>query len=443
MYICQFLVYFVKYRNNRVMKRVYLDYAATTPVRKEVVRAMIPFFDIQFGNPGSLHSFGQEAMGAVDGAREHVADLFGVEFRNILFCGSATEANNLAIRGIVNNWKGGEKPRIIISSIEHESILETARVLEREKRIELILLDVDENGIVLLDELKRSLNQNTALVSIMYVNNEVGSIQPIKEISRIISDFKNSLKIRNLPAGRQGSKFEINNSFPLFHVDSVQAFSYFNCFLDTLGVDLLTVSAHKCGGPKGIGILAVSNIFSDFKNSLKIRNLPAGRQGSKFEINNSSPLTPIITGGGQEFGLRSGTENVQNIVGCAEALIIADKNRKKESVRVELLRKHFVKNFLKLFPESVVNGAGTHSPHIVNMQLNEMNREEFLTQADLLGVALSSGSACSARAHSASHVLSAMYKGDEKKMNGVRASFGYSTTSKDIDEAFKRFSRVF
>jgi len=361
---------------------------------------MTPYFAMRFGNPGSLHSFGQEAMGAVDDAREKIARMFESEFRNVIFCGSATEANNLALRGTVNNWKGEKKPRIIISSIEHESILETARVLEQEKRIELILLGVDKNGIVSLNELRKLLTENTALVSIMYVNNEVGSVQPIKEISTIISDFRNSLKN--------------NGPYPLFHTDAVQAFSYFDCSVKELGVDLFTVSAHKCGGPKGIGVLMTSET-----------------------------ITPIITGGGQEFGLRSGTENVPNIVGCAEALLLTEKNRKKEIIRVELLRKNFIIQFLKLFPKSMVNGEGAHSPHIVNIQLNEMNREEFLTQADLLGVALSSGSACSARAHSASHVLSAMYGGDIKKMNGIRASFGYGTKAKDIDDAFKRLDSVF
>lgn len=405
------------------MKRVYLDYAATTPVRKEVMKAMMPYFGVHFGNPGSLHSFGQDAMSAIDSARERVAKLFEVEFRNIIFCGSATEANNLALCGVIDSWKGKEKPRVIISSIEHESVLETARVLEREKKIELVLVGVDKEGIVLLDELKKSLTQNTALVSIMYVNNEVGSIQPIKEISRIISDFKDSLKIRN-------SKFEINNLYPIFHTDAVQAFSYFDCSLDVLGVDLLTVSGHKCGGPKGIGILVISKATSE-----KVRN-------SKFEINNLRFFSPVITGGGQEFNLRSGTENVPTIIGCVEALSIAQKNRKKESVRIELLRRRFIKNFLKVFPESFVNGGETHSPHIANIQLTEMNREEFLTHADLLGVALSSGSACSARAHSESHVLSAMYGGNATKLNGIRASFGYNTTSKDIDNAFKYLSRM-
>ncbi|RJQ27740.1 cysteine desulfurase [Candidatus Parcubacteria bacterium] len=389
------------------MRRIYLDYAATTPVRKEVIKAMIPYFNIKFGNPGSLHSFGQEAMGAIDGARERIAKIFDVDFRGVLFCGSATEANNLALRGVVANWRGNGVPRVVISSIEHESVLETARTLEREKKIDLVLLPVDEDGIILLDELKKSLTKNTALVSIMYVNNEIGSVQPIKEISCIVSDFKKSLPPNPHPLT------------PIFHTDAVQAFSYFDCSLKELGVDVLTVSGHKCGGPKGVGVL--------------VSTLPP----------NPHPLTPIITGGGQEFGLRSGTENVQNIVGCTEAFSVAQKNRKKELKRVELLRKEFIKGFLKIFPESKINGVGKHAPHIVNIHLQEMNREEFLTQADLLGVAFSSGSACSARAHSASHVLSAMYGGDDKKINGVRASFGYQTTKEDIVEALQRLSNIF
>jgi len=387
------------------MKRIYLDYAATTPVRKEVVKAMMPYFDVKFGNPGSLHSFGQEAMAAVDGARERIAQIFECDFRGVLFCGSATEANNLVIRSTVNNWKEEKKPRIIISVIEHESILETARVLEREGKIELILLSVDQEGIVSLKQLKQVLTKNTALVSIMYVNNEVGSMQPIQEIAKIISDFKK----------------EIHSDFyPLFHTDAVQAFSYFNCSFETLRADAITTSAHKCGGPKGIGVLCFSS-----------------------NISTTNKISPIITGGGQEFGYRSGTENVQNIVGCAESLSITEKNRKKESTRLELLRKKYIKNFLKLFPRSYLYGGAIHAPHIVNINLAELSREEFLTQADLLGVALSSGSACSARAHSASHVLSAMQKEEGDSINGVRASFGYGTTTKDIEETFKRLSVVF
>lgn len=371
---------------------------------------MMPYFNVRFGNPGSLHSFGQEAIAAIDNAREQIASAIGCDFRGVIFCGSATEANNLVIRGTVARWKGNKKPRVIVSRIEHEAVLETVRALEQEGKIELVFINVDSDGIVILDDIKNALTENTALVSIMYVNNEVGSVQPIQEIAKIISDFKKSSDSSNL--------------YPVFHTDAVQAFSYFDCSFDALGVDMITASAHKCGGPKGIGVLAISP---------KIFN----------KTSKEYPITPVITGGGQEFGLRSGTENVQNIVGCAEAFALAIKTKKKETTRLEGIRKSYIKKFLKMFPGSYVNGGGAHAPHIVNMQLASLSREEFLTQADLLGVALSSGSACSARAHSASHVLSAMYKNDQARMNGVRASFGYGTTARDIDDAFKRLSKVF
>ncbi len=459
------------------MRRIYFDYAASTPVDPRVEAAMRPYFSEKFGNASSLHSFGQEALAAVDNARETIAKAIGRPpaggFREIIFTGSATEANNLALRGVINATRktrislelseknhsshsgvfvDSGRVRMIVSSIEHESILETARDLENEGRTEVVYLPVDKSGLIDLEELKKSLTENTILVSVMYANNEIGTIQPVAEISKIISEFRKQ-KIEN--RNTKNSIFYFLNSkfYPLFHTDAVQAFQYLDCDVNKLGVDLMTLSGHKIYGPKGSGALYIR---------------PIGL---------ISPIGPIVTGGGQEFGLRSGTENVPAIVGFGKAVELATAVREKEVKRVGKLRDYFWQGLKKVYPKAEINGAATrkirtsselpeknknhsgHSdafarppsscrrqvgqvdsdclPNILNVYFPDYRADELLTRFDLVGLAVSAGSACSSRSAEPSYIIRALGHDNERAKRSLRFSFGRPTTRKDIDKALK------
>lgn len=437
------------------MKHLYFDYASTTPVDPRVKRAMLPFLGNKFGNPSSLHSFGQEALRAVDEAREKIANLLGGNFREIIFTGSATEANNLALRGAVGFFRRfsrgightsapaaevalrsrpyaepsrrdsesfrpriAEKhtPRIIVSAVEHKSVLETARDLERDG-VEVVYLPVDRNGKILLNKLKQALNERTVLVSVMYANNELGTIQPITEIAKIISEFRNQ-KTENQKTSAShllNSKFYILNSksYPLFHTDAVQAFQYLDCRADYLGVDLITLSGHKIYGPKGIGVLYARN------------------------LSKAGYLLPVIAGGGQEFGLRSGTENVPFIVGMAEAAVLAAKARAKEIKRIAEIKNYFLRGLQKVYPKFEINGSAD-LPNILNLYFPDYPSDEFMSRIDMLGIAIGTGSACASRVPEASHVFRAAGFGEKRAKNSIRISFGRPTTKSEIDIFIKR-----
>jgi len=390
---------------------IYLDYASTTPVHPEVLKEMQPYFMDNFGNPGSLHRIGQAASATVFASRRKLAELIGADYKEIIFTGSATEANNLALRGVAKfaKRKKIKKPRIIVSDIEHESILETARDLERED-IEVIYLPVDKKGVVDLRKLKASLNERTILLSIMFANNEIGSIQPISEISKIIRDFKSR---------PQTSNFQ----FPVFHTDVVQAFQYLDCDVEKLGVDLMTLSAHKIYGPKGIGLLYVKT------------------QNSKFKIQDSESdfIASIITGGGQENDLRSGTENVPAIVGFGKAAELATKSREKELKKTSRLRDYFRKEIVRIFPVAKLNG-----PRLENRLANNLNisffgikADDLLIRLDLAGVSASAGSACSSKKHKPSYVLEKIGLNKETVAGSIRFTLGRETTKSQIDKAIK------
>lgn len=443
--------------------RIYLDYAATTPVDPAVFDAMKPYFSRNFGNPSSLHFFGQEALAAVDEGREQIAKAIGADFREIIFTGSATESNNLALRGVIKesriqNTKHNKflnsksyilNPRVIVSAIEHESILETCRDLEKEG-VEIIYLPVNRDGIVNLKKLEESLNERTILVSVMYANNETGAIQPIKEIAEIIRDFRNSkrearnskisnpkrLGFKNLDldiVSDFGFKISDLTMHPLFHADAAQAFQFLDCDVCKVGVDLMTLSAHKIYGPKGIGALCVAN---------RVQSLAAG---VKKTTPNPKPhtLNPIITGGGQEFGLRSGTENVAVIVGFAKAVELAARNRGKESKRIEKLRDYFWQKIRKIEPKARLNNnALNRLPNILNVYFPSHDSQDLLVKLDLAGVAVSSGAACAARSLEPSYVLAACGFPNKRIKSSLRFSLGRFTTKEEIDEALKRILRV-
>src|SRR3989344_763097 len=387
----------MKKNNKSLNKKIYLDYAASTPVDREVLQTMEPYFSVKFGNPGSLHSFGQEAITAVDKSREKIAQSINADFREIIFTGSATEANNLMLRGIVEafsverlafsqkNKTLNPKPytlnsHIIVSAIEHESILETVRDIEKRGVARVSIIPVNKNGIVDLKKLKKELNERTILLSVMYANNEIVTIQPIAEIAKIIEEYR----IQNIKYRKNKDKksslcsksYILNPIYPLLHTDAVQTFQFLDCDVQKLGVDLMTLSAHKIYGPKGIGVLYVRSL----------RPTP-------------HILHPIITGGGQEFGLRSGTENVPAIVGFAKAVELAVKNREKETKRIAELTNYFWKELKKIYPKAKLNGIMNNSflPNILNIYFPNQNAQDLLTKLDLNGITVSSGSACSTR----------------------------------------------
>jgi len=432
------------------MKRIYLDYAATTPMDMKVKKAMAPYFSAPpaggFGNPGSLHFFGQKAMTAVDESREKIAKAINADFREIIFTGSATEANNLALRGVVKKFKIKDLrfkiPRIIVSAIEHDSILETCRDLEREE-IEIIYLPVNKQGIIDLKKLKESLNERTVLVSIMCANNEIGIVQNIAGISKIIKDFK---------------KENFFSKYPLFHTDAVQAFQFLDCDVNKLGVDLMTLSAHKIYGPKGIGTLYINSKLQtpNYKQILnsknKIQNKKTKIWDLGFGIWDLPVVKPLTTGGGQEFGLRSGTENVAAIVGFAKAIELVSNSRELENKRARQLTDYFWRELKKLSPKAEINGLKDlrfmiydlrKLPNILNVYFPNQNSQDLLIKLDLNGIAVSSGSACSARATKPSHVLKAIGLSDKKIKSSLRFSLGKFTTKEEINRALKIIKKLF
>lgn len=383
------------------MKRIYLDYAATTPVDRRVSSAMEPFFSNEYGNPSSLHMHGQRARATVDNSRETVASLLNGDFRNIIFTGSATEANNMFLRGAVE--RSGEifkkTPRIIISAIEHESIYTTARNLEKRGDAEVIVIPVDENGLVSPQAIGDALTKETVLVSITYVNNEIGTVEPIEKIGEVIKKFRASQ----------------NNSFyPLFHTDAVQAFQYYSCDVKMLGVDAITLSPHKLYGPKGIGVLFVRD---------------------------HKMISPCITGGGQEFGFRSGTEAVHAIVGCARALEIATTAREYEHNRTRTLLSEAWNNLAQGIPESRLNGLliteGNRAPHIMNIFVPGWEKGDIVVALDQAGISVSAGPACSARSQEPSRILQEIGRSKEDALSSVRISIGRQTASHELEKAVR------
>ncbi|HEY4499607.1 MAG TPA: cysteine desulfurase family protein [Candidatus Paceibacterota bacterium] len=372
------------------MKRIYLDYAAATPVDPRVVKVMQPYWDKVYSNPGSLHWFGQEASAAVFQARQTIAKVLQCHYSEIVFTGSATEANNLALRGAVKAWRRNHHgtPEIIISAIEHESIAATAEDLEQEG-VKIVRIPVTKDGVVGTDVLSAALNEKTVCVSIIYAHNEIGTIQPLKKIAELIKNHKKS------------------GAYPLFHTDAVQAFNYLECRPVDLGVDLLTLSSQKIYGPKGVGILYVRK---------------------------NTPLQPIITGGGQESGLRSGTENVPAIVGYAKAVELAENIRVQETKRIKTMQNSLENKLHSTSSKIQLNSnAREKLPNILNIYVPDILAQELLIHLDMRGIAVSSGSACSSRSTEASAVIRALRYSEDRAKSSIRISMGRYTVPEDID----------
>jgi cysteine desulfurase len=377
------------------MKKIYLDYAATTPVDEEVLREMMPYFSDKFGNPSSIHTFGQEAMEGVDKARQQVADFLGCSASEIIFTSGATESNNMAIKGIIKASQI-KNPHIITSSIEHHCVLNSGKVVQKEGS-ETTFLKVDKDGLINPEDVKKSIKENTILVSIMYANNEVGTIEPIAEIGKTIKEINIEREKSKLPK-------------IYFHTDAVQAANYFDCDVNKLCVDLLSLSGHKIYGPKGVGILYI-------------------RRGTKIKS--------IQQGGEQEYNLRAGTHNVPGIVGMGKAVSLILIHRKKME-EIKKLRDHLIDEVLKNIPNTKLNGSRKFRlPHNANFSFIGVEGESILMLLDQEGIAVSTGSACSSASLEPSHVLSAMGIPPEIAHASVRFTLGKDTTKEEIDFVLK------
>ncbi|HHY60133.1 MAG TPA: cysteine desulfurase NifS [Clostridia bacterium] len=372
------------------MRRVYLDHSATTPLRPEVVEAMQVALTEQFGNPSSIHSFGRAAKKLIEEAREQVALLIGAKPEEIVFTSGGTEADNMAVIGtaLANQKKG---KHIITSSIEHHALLDSCHWLEK-NGFEVTYLPVDRDGLVRVEDVLAAIRDDTILISIMHVNNEVGTIQPIEEIGKIAKE-------RGI----------------IFHSDAVQSVGKIPVDVNDLQVDLLTLSAHKIYGPKGIGALYI-------------------RKGTKIQ--------PIHFGGGQERKRRPGTENVPGIVGFGKACELARRDLPEEQ-KLAVLRDKLIDGLLERIPDCQLNGHRTKRvPTNVNVSIRYVEGESMLLSLDLVGIAASSGSACTSGSLDPSHVLLAMGICHEIAHGSLRMTLGRDNTEEDIDYVLEHLPKI-
>lgn len=368
---------------------IYLDYAATTPVDPRVLKAMKPYLGEKFGNPSSIHQYGQATRKAIDEAREICKRLLGAfSIHEIIFTGSGTESCNTAIFGAAF---AGRKKHIVLSAIEHPAVLEPARYLRDNFGFKLTEVKPGKDGIVKVEDIEAAITDDTCLVSVMYANNEIGTIQPIKKIAKVCRE-------RGV----------------IFHTDACQAPGYLDINAEHLGVDLMTLNSSKVYGPKGVGLLYV-------------------RQGVK--------ITPHILGGGQEFRMRGGTENPALIYGFAKALELTLKNSQKEAAREEKLRDKLLNELLKLGLK--VNGSmEKRLPNNINLQVPGISGESLVMRLDMEGLAASSGSACSSGKTEPSHVLLALGQNETQALQSLRLTLGRQTSDSEIKSAGKILKSV-
>ena len=373
------------------MKRIYLDYAATTPTHPEVVKAMLPYFTDAFGNPSSIYSYGQEAKGAIEEARVKVADLIGARDEEIIFTSGGTEADNFALKGVAyaNEPKGNH---IITSCIEHHAVIETCKFLEG-RGFRITYLPVDEYGLVDPGDVKKAITDNTILISVMQANNEIGTVEPIAEIGGIAKEAR-----------------------VYFHTDAVQTAGHVPVDVNELGVDLLSMSAHKLYGPRGVGALYI-------------------RKGTK--------LIPFMHGGEQERRRRASTENVPGIVGFGKAVELAQQEMSQEAKRLAYLRDQLVKGLLERIDHTCLNGHPLKRlPNNVNISVDYVEGESMVLNLDLEGICASTGSACSSSSLEPSHVLLAMGLSHERAHGSLRFTLGKWTTEEEIEQVLDVLPRI-
>ena len=370
---------------------IYLDHAATTGVKEEVLKEMLPFFSIEYGNPSSLYTIGRKAKRAMEQARERVARAINAKPKEIYFTGCGTESDNLAIKGIAHSLKS-KGNHIITSKIEHHAVLNSCKTLEQEG-FEVTYLNVDEDGLINLGELQNAIKDKTILITIMTANNEIGTIEPIEEIGKIA---------------------RANNIY--FHTDSVQAIGNIKIDVRKMNIDSLSMSAHKFYGPKGVGALYV-------------------RENVPFE--------KLQDGGHQEKNKRAGTENVAEIVGLGKAIELADKNLEKYNNKLLELRDYYISEVEKNIPEAKLNGhrkkrlAGN-----ANISFKGIDGGDLLLKLDEKGICVSTGSACSSGSTEPSHVLTAIGLEPEYLRGSLRVTFGNENTKEDVDYLIKKLVEI-
>ena len=376
------------------MKKVYLDYSAATPMRSEVLEAMRPFFSDEFYNPSAVYLSAKNVKSRLDEFRRSVANLLGSRPAEITFTAGATEANNLAVQGIARQFPDGE---ILISAVEHESVTAPAGLFGAGR------IPVDENGLIILNKLSNLINDKTVLVSVMLVNNELGTIQPLADIAKLIAEIRR----------RRQSE---GNGLPIYlHTDAAQAGNYLDLHTGRIGVDMMSLNGGKLYGPKQSGALYV-------KAGVKLR--------------------PLILGGGQESGLRSGTENVAAIAGFAKALELAQAGRRQTADRLIVLRKDFEEQLSNNFRTATINGDRHRAPHITSVTFPGQDNERLMMQLDELGIMCAVGSACSASSEEPSAVLRAIGLSEDLAQATLRFSLGTATDQAGIDAAISALRTI-
>lgn len=374
------------------MERIYLDHAATSPTDPRVVEKMLPYLTENFGNPSSIHSFGRESRKWLDGTRELIAREIGAHPNEIVFTSGGTEADNMAILGsALAREKQGR--HIITTKIEHHAVLHTCNRLE-EMGFDVTYLDVDESGRISAEQVKDALRADTILVTVMYGNNEVGTIQPIDEIGDLLKDHR-----------------------ALFHTDAVQAFGFLPIDVQKSRMDMMSVSGHKLNGPKGTGFLYV---------------------------NDNVKLSQLLFGGEQERKRRAGTENVPGIAGLGEAVLLSGQEREEKSALYRRFKDIITRTLEAEGVSFDMNGSREHSlPHILNLYFPGVSVESLLVNLDMAGIAVSSGSACTAGSVLPSHVLSAMFgEEDDRLTSSIRISFGFGNTEEQVEHAAKELAKI-
>lgn len=391
--------------SSKKQEKIYLDYASATPIDPLVSLVMAKSLKENFANPSAIHGSGLKVKKILEESRKDIGNFLGAHSDEIIFTSGATESNNLAILGVVNNFTESFIPHIITTNIEHASVLEVCKYLEKTKKAEVTYVEVEKNGIVDPKKIRKALKINTVLVSVIYANNEIGMIQPLREIAKGIRYYRKT-------SGK---------SRPVFHTDAVQAINYLPINVEKLGIDLFSFNSAKIYGPKGVGVLYIKR---------------------------NTPIKKIFFGGDQEFNFRPGTENIVNILGLNKALALTEKIKKKEFLRLTKLRDYFFRELLKI-SKVVLNGSliinggfENRLPNNINITISKIPSDLLVIELDAKGVLISAKSACKMGDNKASHVIRAINKNISDIDGSLRFSLGRNTTKRDIIYTVKALVRV-